>query len=68
MSGVHADRLLLYATPPHECSYLDGCEAVTVFADPEHAKSPWLYGALAKQGFRRSGAHLYRPQCPSTLR
>lgn len=65
MNGVRSDRLLLYATPPHECSYLDNCEAVTVFADPEHPKSPWLYSALAKQGFRRSGAHLYRPQCPN---
>jgi len=57
-------RLLLYATPAHECSYLPGREAVTLFADPEHPKDPWLQLALTEQGFRRSGRHLYRPRCP----
>lgn len=65
MKSLPEGRLLLYATPPHECSYLHDSEAVTVFADPDHPKSPWLYSALARQGFRRSGTHLYRPQCPS---
>ena len=65
MSRDHSERLLLYATPPHECSYLQGPDAVTVFADPEHPKNGWLHTTLADQGFRRSGRHLYRPQCPS---
>jgi len=58
-------RLLLYATPAHECSYFDARQAVTLFADPEHPKDAWLQGALTEQGFRRSGRHLYRPRCPS---
>ncbi len=66
MSGPSwSDRLLLYATPAHECSYLPQREAVTLFADPEHPKDPWLQGVLTEQGFRRSGRHLYRPRCPS---
>jgi arginine-tRNA-protein transferase len=65
MSGPGGDRLLLYATPPHDCSYIESSEAVTVFADPDYPKSPWLHGALSRQGFRRSGQHLYRPQCPA---
>lgn len=54
----------MYATPAHDCSYLPSREAVTLFADPEHPKNPWLQGLLTRQGFRRSGVHLYRPRCP----
>jgi arginine-tRNA-protein transferase len=60
-----SERLLLYATPVHECSYFDARQAVTLFANPEHPKDPWLQGLLTEQGFRRSGRHLYRPHCPS---
>lgn len=59
-----SDRLLLYATPEHECSYVPRRDAVTLFADPEYPKDPWLQGLLAMQGFRRSGPHLYKPRCP----
>ena len=66
MSGPSPpNRLLLYATPAHECSYFDKRQAVTLFADPEHPKDAWLQGLLTEQGFRRSGRHLYRPRCPS---
>ena len=58
------DRLLLYTTPAHECSYVDEREAVTLFADPDHPKDPALQGLLSEHGFRRSGQHLYRPRCP----
>jgi leucyl-tRNA---protein transferase len=57
------NRLLFYATPAHECSYLDGRIATTVFADPNHPKDMGLYTALSQVGFRRSGQHIYRPQC-----
>jgi arginine-tRNA-protein transferase len=57
------ERLLLYATPPHECSYLPDREAVTLFADPEFPKDRHLQRLLTEQGFRRSGQHLYRPRC-----
>jgi arginine-tRNA-protein transferase len=53
----------LYATPPHECSYLFGREATTVFVDPYLPIDGHLYKNLATHGFRRSGEYLYRPQC-----
>lgn len=55
----------LFATHPHRCSYLEGEEATTVFVDPSQRMSGKLYGRLSELGFRRSGAHVYRPQCAS---
>jgi arginyl-tRNA--protein-N-Asp/Glu arginylyltransferase len=62
---AQASHLLLYATPEHECSYLPDREAITVFADPEYPKDVALQGMLTEKGFRRSGTHVYRPNCPS---
>lgn len=56
-------NLKLFATHPHPCSYLDDREATTVFIDPDTPVDKPLYTALSQLGFRRSGAHLYRPQC-----
>lgn len=53
----------LYATPPHECSYIEGQQATTVFIDPHLPKDDILYDTLSQHGFRRSGEHLYRPHC-----
>ena len=55
--------LRLFATHPHPCSYLEGEEATTVFVDPEARVNRELYSQLSLLGFRRSGSHLYRPQC-----
>ncbi|ACE84578.1 arginyltransferase [Cellvibrio japonicus] len=55
--------LKLFATQPHPCSYLDKQEATTLFVDPEARVDKTLYTQLSQLGFRRSGAHLYRPQC-----
>lgn len=55
----------LFATHPHRCSYLEGEEATTVFVDPSQRMSGKLYRRLSELGFRRSGAHVYRPQCAS---
>ena len=57
------ERVRFFATPGHPCSYLAGREATTVFADPGHPMNPALYTALSRLGFRRSGAHVYRPEC-----
>lgn len=59
------ERLVFYATPGHECSYLPGREAVTVFADPAYPKDNELYTVLSRHGFRRSGEHIYTPRCPA---
>lgn len=55
--------LKLFATQPHPCSYIDGEQATTVFVDPEAKIDVTLYSQLSLLGFRRSGGHLYRPQC-----
>jgi arginine-tRNA-protein transferase len=57
------EKLGFYATPPHDCNYLPGQEAITLFADPRFRKNTRLYAALAGNGFRRSGEHLYIPYC-----
>lgn len=57
-------ELLLYLSPPHPCGYLDGRTASSVFIDPDARLDSVNYGELLRQGFRRSGAHVYRPQCP----
>lgn len=57
--------LKLFATKPHPCSYIEGQIATTVFVDPEAAIDIELYSQLSLLGFRRSGGHLYRPQCAS---
>ncbi|WP_460241283.1 arginyltransferase [Aurantivibrio infirmus] len=56
-------NIRLLATHPHRCSYLPDQEATTVFVDPNQAMSGGLYAHLSALGFRRSGNHVYRPQC-----
>ncbi|MBQ0756126.1 MAG: arginyltransferase, partial [Amphritea sp.] len=57
--------LHFYATPEHECSYLDGFEAKTLFVDPQEIICTDAYSQLSDLGFRRSGKHIYRPYCSS---
>lgn len=57
-------QLLLYQSPPHPCGYVNGRVASSVFIDPDALMDSPSYGALLQQGFRRSGRHVYRPQCP----
>ncbi|HEX2238632.1 MAG TPA: arginyltransferase [Gammaproteobacteria bacterium] len=61
---AHSLPLLFYVTPPERCAYLPRREAVNVFADPRARMNTALYSRLVEKGFRRSGSHLYRPQCP----
>ncbi|OQY54552.1 MAG: arginyltransferase [Candidatus Parabeggiatoa sp. nov. 2] len=53
----------VYETSPHDCNYLPNRLATTVFVDPYFRKKISLYDKLSQQGFRRSGEHIYRPQC-----
>lgn len=59
---AHGD-LQLYLTGEHECSYIDGLQARTLFVDPlahiDAHRAEWLQ----QIGFRRSGQHFYRPAC-----
>ncbi|MEM8498625.1 MAG: arginyltransferase [Pseudomonadota bacterium] len=56
-------KLKIFATYPHECSYLDDQEATTLFVDPTAEIDDSAYARLSELGFRRSGTHLYRPHC-----
>lgn len=55
--------LRFFATPEHDCSYLDQRRARTLFVDPQAQIDDSTYAQLADMGFRRSGSHIYRPHC-----
>ncbi|GAB3381200.1 arginyltransferase [Spongiibacter taiwanensis] len=55
----------LYSTYPHPCSYFRDREAKTLFVDPHIPFEGALYTQLSRRGFRRSGRHVYRPDCQS---
>ena len=61
MTDLHT--LQFYATPEHDCSYLDDLKAQTLFVDPHARISQHTYSQLSELGFRRSGQHIYRPHC-----
>ncbi len=54
-----------FTTPPHDCGYLAGRRAVTLFVDPRMRPDRATYTLLSEHGFRRSGGHIYRPKCGS---
>ncbi len=56
-------KIRFFITDAHPCSYLDDQQASTLFIDPEHPIDQSLYSQLSRNGFRRSGSHLYRPHC-----
>lgn len=58
-------ELRFFTTPAHDCSYLEGKQAITLFADPLARINKDLYSSLSAVGFRRSGSHIYRPYCQS---
>ena len=53
----------LYMGQEHDCNYIDGEVARSLFLDPNIAPDSALYSALVENGFRRSGEFVYRPQC-----
>lgn len=56
--------LRLFRGGLHPCPYLPDRTAASIFLDPNAALTPALYGRLLDHGFRRSGEHVYRPDCP----
>ncbi len=57
------ETIRLFRTAPHPCSYKDEETAATIFVDPELTIDQHLNSRLSELGYRRSGAHLYRPDC-----
>ena len=55
----------IFATGQHTCAYLPDRTARTLFVDPREPLDTAGYATLVDQGFRRSGAYVYRPGCPS---
>ena len=53
----------LFRTAPHDCSYLSGRQASTLFVDPEVPITASINSQLSDRGFRRSGSHIYKPDC-----
>ena len=53
----------LYLSAEHDCSYLPGRQANSLFVDPEKEMSADIYSQLIQQGFRRSGSYVYTPYC-----
>jgi arginyl-tRNA--protein-N-Asp/Glu arginylyltransferase len=60
---MSSERIRLFVTPEHPCSYLEDRQAVTAFVDPATDMGGNLYTRLSQNGFRRSGRHVYRPSC-----
>lgn len=57
--------LKLFQTHSHDCSYLPGLQARTLFVDPDTTLTKASQTRLAALGFRRSGDFVYRPNCDS---
>ena len=61
MSGY--DRIKVYQTQEHPCSYLQHRDSQSVFIDPQITVDRKTFTYLSEMGFRRSGDFIYRPNC-----
>lgn len=61
--SLRTTTIKLFRTGDHDCSYLPDRQSRTLFLDPELDYDTRLYEELTQSGFRRSGRHLYRPDC-----
>ncbi len=57
------ESIRLFRTAAHPCSYREDETAATIFVDPELSITQHLNSRLSELGYRRSGAHLYKPDC-----
>ena len=58
-------ELRFFQTGPHACGYLAEKQARNVFVDPQQELNASVFSFLSSHGFRRSGAHVYKPRCQS---
>ena len=54
----------LWLSGEEPCHYLDDEISQSSFVDPSYSLNSHIYQQLLENGFRRSGNHVYRPQCP----
>jgi arginine-tRNA-protein transferase len=57
------DRLQFYLTIDSPCAYLADRVSANIVPDPAVPLTAPLYDQLIELGFRRSGKHVYRPNC-----
>ena len=58
-----SQQLSFHRGETYPCSYLPGKRTTSVIATPLYAIDSLSYSQLTKQGFRRSGFIVYRPDC-----
>jgi arginine-tRNA-protein transferase len=56
--------MTLFRTGEHACGYFPERVARDLVLDPRDPSLAGAYPGALAQGFRRSGGHVYRPQCP----
>lgn len=56
-------NIRIFQTADHECGYWRDRLARDLVLDPDDARLPSMYGQALMLGFRRSGSHIYRPNC-----
>ena len=61
--GTRQDGIRVFQTAEHACGYWPDRLARDLVLDPADPALPALYGSALAMGFRRSGAHVYRPHC-----
>jgi leucyl-tRNA---protein transferase len=57
------NNIRIFQTADHECGYWRDRLARDLVLDPDDARLPAMYGHALMLGFRRSGSHIYRPNC-----
>lgn len=62
-----ASSIRVYQTSEHPCGYWPDRRARDIVLDPDSRALPAVYPAALAQGFRRSGGHVYRPQCETCM-
>ena len=56
-------NIRIFQTAEHACGYWPDRAARDLVLDPSDPALPGLYGPALAMGFRRSGRHVYRPNC-----